>query len=58
MKEFFNEINSKYGKNDSQFIYTNDIIDAFDVFHQEKFRELNNGSFKDNFISNIKSVTD
>ena len=58
MKELFNEINSKYGKNDSQFIYTNDIIDAFDVFHQEKFRELNNGSFKDNFISNIKSVTD
>ena len=28
------------------------------LFHQEKFRELNNGSFKENFISNLKLVTD
>ena len=58
MKELFNEINYQNGKPNSEFIYTNDIINSFDVFHQEKFRELNNGSFKDNFISNIKSVTD
>ena len=57
MKELFNEINLKNGKENSEFIYTNDILNSFDVFHQEKFREINNGSFKENFISNIKDVT-
>ena len=55
IKQLFNEIN---GNTISKNINTADIINAFDVFHQEKFRELNNGSFKDNFIANIKSVTD
>ena len=58
MKELFNEINTKSGNQNSEYIFTNDIINSFDVFHQEKFRDLNNGSFKENFISNIKSVTD
>ena len=55
IKELFNEIN---GNTDSKNINSADILNAFDVFHQEQFRELNNGSFKENFISNIKSVTD
>ena len=55
MKELFNEIN---GNTDSKTINSEDILNALDVFHQEKFRELNNGSFKENFISNLKSVTD
>lgn len=55
MKELFNEINKN---NDSKTINSLDILNAFDVFHQEKFRELNNGSFKENFISNLKLVTD
>ena len=55
IKELFNEIN---GNTDSKNINSSYILNAFDVFHQEKFRELNNGSFKENFISNIKSVTD
>ena len=58
MKELFDEINIQNGKKNSEYIYTNDILNSFDVFHQEKFRELNNGSFKQNFISNIKDVTD
>ena len=58
MKELFNEINLHNGNKNADCIYTNDILNSFDVFHQEKFRELNNGSFKSNFISNIKTVTD
>ena len=58
MRELFDEINIQNGNKNSEIIYTNDIINSFDVFHQEKFRELNNGSFKENFISNIKDVTD
>ena len=55
MKELFNEINKGI---DSKTINSKDILNAFDVFHQEKFRELNNGSFKENFIQNIKEVAD
>ena len=55
IKELFNEINNS---TDAKNINSQDILNAFDVFHQEKFRELNNGSFKENFIENIKSVTD
>ena len=58
MKELFNEINlEQTGITNYEYIYTKDILNSFDVFHQEKFRDLNNGSFKQNFISNIKSVT-
>ena len=57
MKELFKEINEKNGIYNSKYISTKDIINAFDVFHQGKFSELNIGSFRENFISNIKSVT-
>ena len=53
IKELFHEMNEG-----NDFIDTNTIIKNFDVFHKENFSELNNNSFKRNFIQNIRMVCD
>ena len=53
IKELFYEMNEG-----NYFIDTNTIIKIFDVFHKENFSELNNNSFKRNFIQNIRMVCD
>ena len=52
IKELFYEMNEG-----NDFIDTNTIIKNFDVFHKENFSELNNNSFKKNFIQNIRMVS-
>jgi Ca2+-binding EF-hand superfamily protein len=53
IKELFNEMNDG-----NDFIDTNTIVKNFDVFHKENFKEINNNSFKRNFIQNIRMVCD